>query len=131
MLGFTTPLVAKTQNLVDGKVKDIHVSRLKFYNSATLDVTDELKEYLTYQQKTLYLVEAFKKVRRSSRRKFEVLVSWVGFPGEDTWEELQVLATDVPIRLLEFFNSTEKDSVNTAAFKQVQAILKKGDGERA
>ena len=51
MLGFTTPHVAKTQNLVDGKVKDIHVSRLKFYNSATLDVTDELKEHLTYQQK--------------------------------------------------------------------------------
>ena len=52
-LGFTTPLVAKTQNLVDGKVKDIHVSRLKFYNSATLDVTDELKEHLTYQKNSL------------------------------------------------------------------------------
>ena len=78
MLGFTTPLVAKTQNLVDGKVKDIHVSRLKFYNSATLDVTDELKENLTYQQKPLYLGEAFKKVRRSFRRRFDVLVSWVG-----------------------------------------------------
>ena len=82
-------------------------------------------------KKKLYLVEAFKKVRRSSRRKFEVLVSWVGFPGEDTWEELQVLATDVPIRLLEFFNSTEKYSVNTAAFKKVQVILKKGDEKRA
>ena len=60
-----------------------------------------------------------------------MLVSWVGFPGEDTWEELQVLATDVPIRLLEFFNSTEKYFVNTAALKQVQAILKKGDEKRA
>ena len=96
------PLSPRPKNLVDGEFKDIHVSRLKFYNSATLDVTDELKEHLTYQQKTLYLVEAFKKVRRLSRRKFEVLVSWVGFPGEDTWEELQVLATDVPVRLLEF-----------------------------
>ena len=130
VLGFTTPLVANIQNLVTGKVNNIHVSRLKFYNSATLDVTEELKEHLTYQQKTLYLVEAFKKVRRSSRRKFDVLVSWVGFPGEDTWEELQVLAADVPVRLLEFLNSTEKDSVNTAAFKQVQAILKKGDDKR-
>ena len=128
---FYNTLVTKTQNLVYGEAKDIHVSRLKFYNSATLDVTDELKEHLTYQQKTLYLVEAFKKVRRSSRRKFEVLLSWVGFPGEDTWEELQVLATDVPIRLLEFLNSTEKDFVKTATFKQVQAILKKADEKRA
>ena len=72
----------------------------------------------------------FYRRRRSSRRKFDVLVSWVGFPGEDTWEELQVLAADVPIRLLEFLNSTEKDSVSTAAFKQAQAILKKEDEKR-
>ena len=60
-----------------------------------------------------------------------MLVSWVGFPGEETWKELQVLPTDVPTRLLEFFNSAKKDSVNTTAFKQVQAILKKGDEKRA
>ena len=28
----TTPVVAKIQNLADGKVQDIHVSRLKIYN---------------------------------------------------------------------------------------------------
>ena len=105
MLGFTTPLVAKIRNLVDGKVRDIHLSRLKFYNSATLDVTEELKEHLSYQQKSLYLVEEFKEARRSSRRRFDALVRWVGFPGEYTWEDLQVLAADVPVRLLEVFNS--------------------------
>ena len=131
MLGFTTPLVAKIQNLVDGKVRDIHVSRLKFYNSATLDVTKKLKEHLTYQQNSLYLVEEFKEVRRSSRRRFDVLVSWVGFQGEDTWEKLQVLAADVSVRLLEFFNSTEKHSVTTAALKQVQTLLKKAGEQRA
>ena len=131
VLGFTTPLVAKIQNLVDGKLRDIHVSRLKFYNSATLDVTEELKEHLTYQQKSLYLVEEFKEVRRSSRRRFDVLVSWVGFPGDDTWEDLQVLAADVPFRLLECFNSTEKNSVTTAALKQVQTLLKKAGDKRA
>ena len=77
---------------MDGKVRDIHVSCLKFYNSATLDVTEELEEHLTYQQKSLYLVEEFKDLRRSTRRRFDVLVSWFGFPGEDTCEELQVLA---------------------------------------
>ena len=131
MLGFTTPLVAKIQNLFDGKVRDIHVSRLKFYNSATLDVTEELKEHLTYQQNSLYLIEEFKDVKRSTRRRFEVLVSRVGFPGEDNWEELQVLAADVPVRLLEVFNSTEKSSVTTAALKQVQTLLKKAGEQRA
>ena len=106
------------------------MSRLKFYNSATLDVTEELKEHLTYQQKYLYLVKVLKEVRKSPRRKFEVLLSWVGFPGEDTWEELQVLAADVPVRLLEFFNSTEKTSVTTAALKKVQTLLKKAGEQR-
>ena len=84
------------------------MSRLKFYNSATLDVTEDLREHLTYQQKSLYLVEEFKKVRRPSRRRFDVLVSSVGFPGEVTWEDLQVFAAYVPVRLLECFNSAEK-----------------------
>ena len=60
-----------------------------------------------------------------------MLVIWVGFPGEDTWEELKVLAADVPIRLLEFSNSADKDSVNTAALKHVQALLKKADEKRS
>ena len=60
-----------------------------------------------------------------------MLVSWVGFPGEDTWEELQVLSADVPVRLLECFNSTEKNSVTTAALKQVQTLLKKAGEQRA
>ena len=76
-LGFTTPLVAKTQNLVDGKVKDIHVSRLKFYNSATLDVTDKLKEHHLPTFNSLPCRE-LKEVRRSFRRRFDVLVSRVG-----------------------------------------------------
>ena len=59
------------------------------------------------------------------------MVSWVGFPGEDTWEELKVLTTGVPIRLLEFSNSADKDSVNTAVFKHVQAHLKKTDEKRS
>lgn len=45
----------------------------------------------------------------------ELLVRWVVFPGADTWEELKFLSVDVPIRLLEFLNSTEKDSLIAAA----------------
>ena len=124
VMKFITPLVASVQNLVDRKVRDIHVSRLRFYNSAALDVSDELRDYLTYQQQSLYLVEEFKQVRRTSRRAFEVLVSWVGFPGEDTWEKLSTLAADVPVRLLEFLNSTEKDSVTAAALVEAKKLTK-------
>ena len=54
----TTSLVANILNLADGKVQDIHVSRLKIYIQATLEVTEVLKGYPTYQQSTLYLVQS-------------------------------------------------------------------------
>lgn len=71
VLSFTKPLVAKILSLVNGKVRYIHVARLKLYASVTLDVTDELEEHLTYLQKSLYLVEEFKMVRPSSRRNLK------------------------------------------------------------
>ena len=110
-LYFTTPLVAKTQILVDGKVKDIHVSRLKFYNSATLDVTDELKECHLPTFNSLPCRE-LKEVRRLFRRRFDVLVSWVGsrerildrcFKSSPRMHQPSTLE----------FHSTEKDSVTT------------------
>lgn len=103
VLRVTTALAAIFQNLVNAKETNFYVARLKFYKSATLDVTEDLKGHITYRQKSLYLVEEFSEVRRSSLRKFDVLVSWVGFSGENICEELKVLAADVPVRLLEFF----------------------------
>lgn len=98
VVGFASPSVARVEDLLNNKVREIHVSRLKFYTNESLEVDEELTAYIQEQQASLYLVDEFKAIAKR-RRVLEVLVSWVGFPGEDTWESLAVLQKDVPARL--------------------------------
>lgn len=129
-MSFKIPLVAKIQSLVDNKVRDIYAFRLICFQSAALNLREELKELLTHQKAVLCMIEDIKDVRRKTRRKFEVLVSWVSFQGEDTWKELKVLAADVPVWLIELLNSTErKYSVSQADLDQVWKLIKEQMGE--
>ena len=83
-----TPSTAHVEDLITRKVLEIHTTRLKFYHNQFLEVTEQLTDYLKYQQTTMYLVDELKQLTRVRRKGFKVLVSWVGFPGEDTWEPL-------------------------------------------
>ena len=76
------------------------------------------------------MIDGIKEVRKKTRRTFEVPVSWVGFPGEDTWEELKILAADVPVRLIAFLRSTDRnDSLSRAALDQVRKLIKEQTGD--
>ena len=121
----TTPQVAQVEDLTSGLVKDIHTSRLKFYEQSSLDVTEDLTDYLKYQRAALYLVDEFKELARNRRTGFKVLVSWVGFPGEDTWEPLLNLYQDEPTRVREWLHSTV-DTVPdaAAAFAKLPKVAK-------
>ena len=110
-----SPLVAQIQDIATGRIKEVHASRLKFYNDTLMNVTQELKEYLKYQNATLYLVDQLKELAKTRRTGFKVLVSWVGFPGEDTWEPLRDLYQDVPIRVRGFINSILDSNPGAAA----------------
>lgn len=59
------PLVSQTEYLLAGKLREIHVSRLKFYDNSVLNVGEELKEYLKYQHASLYLEYKFNEVHRT------------------------------------------------------------------
>lgn len=111
----TSPLVAQVQDLTTGKVKEIHASRLKFYDNSSLNITEELKEHLQYQRTSLYIVDTIKALAKGRRKGFKVLVSWLGFPGEDTEEPLLNIYRDVPARILEFLNSTLETNPLSAA----------------
>ena len=115
---FISPLVAQTEDLLSGKLREIHVSRMKFYDNAFLDVNEDLTDYLKDQHASLYLVDEFKAVSKT-RRSFKAKVSWVGVPNEDTWEKLESLNQDVPARLREFLNSTSSDPLALAALAKL------------
>ena len=79
-------------------------------------MTEELQHYLKYQSTVLYIVDEFKKLNYSRRNhSFSLLVSWVGFPGEDTTEPLVRLYQDVPARVRDFLKSIENSDPNAVA----------------
>jgi hypothetical protein len=102
--------VYHVQDLLTKAVTVVHSSRMKFYDDASLDVSEELLQHVAFQQSG-YEVSSLRDVRRSiSNSRFEVLVSWRGFDtAEDTWEPLSSLAADVP-QLLHRFLERHKHS---------------------
>ena len=75
-------LVARTEDLPAGKLQEIHVSRMKFYDNALLNVNKDLTDHLTDQHASLYPVDDCKAV--SKTRSFsEVTVPWAVFSNVD------------------------------------------------
>ena len=87
--------VAVVKHLLSSKERLIHTTRLKHYQAKWEKKTEELEDLLHYQDATLFVVEKILDIRAESGR-IELLTSWVGFPGEDTWEPLLRLHSDVP-----------------------------------
>ena len=54
---------------------------------------------------------------------FEVLVSWVGYPGEDTWEPLLGLYADVPVEVREFLHSYGELNLKGARGRSASALV--------
>ena len=84
MIKFISPLVAQTEDLLSDKLLEIHVSRMKFYDNAFLNVNEELADYLKDRHASLYLVDGLKAVSKT-RSSFKVNVPWVGILYDDTW----------------------------------------------
>ena len=81
----------------------MHSSRIKFYDDASLNVSEELLQHVAFQQSG-YEVSTLRDVRWSiSNSQFEVLLFWRGFnPVEDTREPLSSMAADIPHLLHRF-----------------------------
>ncbi|KAE9009233.1 hypothetical protein PR001_g16486 [Phytophthora rubi] len=88
------------RNLITGKQHEVHVTRLKFYHDSSLNITQEVREFVT-EQGILLDVEAFKQHRfEPTSKMWQLRVSWVGLQDvEDSWESLPDLVKDVPARV--------------------------------
>lgn len=73
-----------------------------------MDVTEELKAYLTYQKSELRVADSLQGVRRS-KNQLQVHVEWLGLEDSDrTWEPLTNLVEDVPGMVEEYHLPTVK-----------------------
>ena len=110
------------EDLITKKVRNIHITRIRLYDNAFLDVNEELTEYLKNNQSALYLVDEFKALKRT-RSSLSILVSWDCFPGEDTWQGLEDLYRDVAQSLREYLDEEVKNKKPVA--RQALKVIKK------
>ncbi|ETL83427.1 hypothetical protein L917_16625 [Phytophthora nicotianae] len=97
------------EHLITGAKLDVHVSRLKFYADASLNVTEELLEHISAQV-ILLSVEKLKSHRWNDMiNDYEVLVQWKGLEQiEDSYEPLTSLARDVSTLVTQYVAAADQ-----------------------
>jgi transposase InsO family protein len=91
-----TPWVYEVEDLVHGRRREVHVTRMKFYQDEFLEVTEEIRHQAAHMEKS-YEVEAFHGLRfEPVFKRWELLVQWRGFEdAENSWEPVDVVQEDV------------------------------------
>ena len=87
------------QNIVSGKVRDVHVARLRFYADSELDVTSDLKDVFQHSfGQGEHEMEAVLNIGPAHDDSgYLVRVRWAGFEeDEDTWQPLSEVYDDAP-----------------------------------
>jgi hypothetical protein len=87
-----------------------HAQRLRFYSDSSLEVTEELLEYVTNSH-DVYQVDHLVDIR-PSKDGYEILVQWLGFSEhERSWEPIQQVYEDVPVALKTFLTDVRMESI--------------------
>lgn len=89
----------------------MHASRLKYYADEHLEISEELLDHISGQGIKLKIKELKQHRWNTSRKDYELLVSWHGLEDviEDSWEPLTTLIIDVP-KLVELYIQAKTDN---------------------
>lgn len=97
------------QDLLSGEEVESHGRRLKMFRNKDFEITEELKDYLRYQQGELLVIDRFDDIRER-QENVELLVKWKGFGEEESdWVEYASLKEDVPTLINEYLNEIASD----------------------
>ena len=109
------------EDLLTGKVEEVHARRLKFFHNKDFKVTEEVKNHLMYQADELFVISRLDDLRVNKGVK-QVLVAWKGFDDDERdWVDIDVLQENVPSFLQEFLE--EKRKSGTKKQKKIAASI--------
>ncbi|KAG3152173.1 hypothetical protein PC128_g22832 [Phytophthora cactorum] len=101
------------QHLISGRYYDVHASRLKFYADSELNQTTELLELVSRQRMVLGVEDIRNHRFNDALVRWELQVSWMGLQAiEDSWEPLDVLAQDVPVKVRDYIIASGDDDLS-------------------
>jgi hypothetical protein len=103
-----TPWIYEIEDLIDGTKHKAHTRRLKYYIDSSLNITEELKQQLRHDN-AQYDIQAFidRRCVNKKKNKWELLVQWTGFEGENTWEPVLQLYQDVPTLVKQYIKEVD------------------------
>ncbi|KAG3185701.1 hypothetical protein PC128_g13234 [Phytophthora cactorum] len=98
------------QHLISDREYDVHASRLKFYADSELNQTAELLQLVSRQGMVLGVEDIRNHRFNDALDRWELQVSWMELQAiEDSWEPLDVLAQDVPVKVRDYINASGDD----------------------
>jgi transposase InsO family protein len=91
------------EHLITGDKTEVHGSRLKFFDDASVEVDEEVLEHVAKQGIVLG-VEAIRDHRfNSTTKQWELRISWRGLQEiEDSWEPLTSILNDAPVLVMAY-----------------------------
>lgn len=92
------------EDIITGKLRVAHGSRIKLFRNSSFRVTEELKEHIQYQQGQYCIVDSLLDIRVKDNVT-ELEVQWKGFDDEDpTWVSITQLQEDIPEHVTAFIH---------------------------
>jgi transposase InsO family protein len=126
IVGTVSEYVYETEHLITEQRRQVHITRLKYYHDPSLEITEELQQHIE-RQGVLYPMDEIRELRQNEiSKKWELLISWKGFERiEDSWEPLEIMMEDIPIKVLEFLRvRAQIEAKNVRAiFRQHQPLI--------
>lgn len=90
------------EDLRSRKRSVVHGTRVKIFRNKDFERTEELDEYLAFQEGEYCVAEEIQDIRKV-KGEMEVLVKWKGFDGEEPqWESFEIMREDIPKMLSDF-----------------------------
>ncbi|RAW20703.1 hypothetical protein PC110_g22854 [Phytophthora cactorum] len=101
------------QRLPDNKLLGQWVGPFKFYADSELNQTTELLELVSRQRMVLGVEDIRNHRFNDALVRWELQVSWMGLQAiEDSWEPLDVLAQDVPVKVRDYIIASGDDDLS-------------------
>ncbi|KAG2956973.1 hypothetical protein PC119_g27487 [Phytophthora cactorum] len=102
------------QRLSDNKLLEQWVGPFKFYTDSELNQTAELLKLVSRQGMVLGVEDIRNHRFNNALDRWERQVSWMGLQAiEDSWEPLDVLAQDVPVKVRDHINASGDDDLRS------------------
>jgi hypothetical protein len=95
--------VFQVENIITGKVLEIHGDRIQFYSDNKLNLTEEIKTQFAFDNATFEIERLCDVSINEYTAELQFFVKWKGFSHlENSWEPVSVIAQDAPAAIRNF-----------------------------